>query len=498
MQFYTVLLALAVLAVSCLSQELEEGVLVLTDENFEKTISDNEFILVEFYAPWCGHCKSLAPEYAKAAQQLAKDDSAVKLAKLDATEHKTAASKHDVKGFPTLKFFRSGNAAEYGGGRTADEIVSWLSKKTGPVATPITSAEEYSHMEEANDVFVLGAFADTSSAAAKTFLDVAASMEPHTFAITDNADVKSSLGVSADTVVIVKTFDERRNDLEISNSANKQDIIDFVGGHAIPLVQVFSDETSGKIFKSPIQKHTLFFTDSESDHHEGVTEAFRTAGKDFRGRTMMVNVQESQSRVAEYFGLKTSDFPAAIFADMSSSGGMKKYPMTGDISDPANIKSFLEDAFAGKLQPTLKSETPEAADTEGAVTVVKGKSFQELVLDNTKDVLMEFYAPWCGHCKALAPEYEKLGESLKGNDNIVVGKMDSTANEIDVAGVEVKGFPTLYFFKGNSKGSPMKYEGGRTFEDMAEYIQKNAFNEVGEIDTAEDDEDDEDDENDEL
>eukprot|EP00605_Chrysophyceae_sp_TOSAG23-4_P001576 GSChrysophyteH1.ASY1.ANO1.1731.1 assembled CDS len=466
MQFYTVLLALAVLAVSCLSQELEEGVLVLTDENFEKTISDNEFILVEFYAPWCGHCKSLAPEYAKAAQQLAKDDSAVKLAKLDATEHKTAASKHDVKGFPTLKFFRSGNAAEYGGGRTADEIVSWLSKKTGPVATPITSAEEYSHMEEANDVFVLGAFADTSSAAAKTFLDVAASMEPHTFAITDNADVKSSLGVSADTVVIVKTFDERRNDLEISNSANKQDIIDFVGGHAIPLVQVFSDETSGKIFKSPIQKHTLFFTDSQSDHHEGVTEAFRTAGKDFRGRTMMVNVQESQSRVAEYFGLKTSDFPAAIFADMSSSGGMKKYPMT--------------------------------ADTEGAVTVVKGKSFQELVMDNTKDVLMEFYAPWCGHCKALAPEYEKLGEALKGNDNIVVGKMDSTANEIDVAGVEVKGFPTLYFFKGNSKGSPMKYEGGRTFEDMAEYIQKNAFNQVGEIDAAEDDEDDEDDENDEL
>lgn len=65
--------------------------------------------------------------------------------------------------------------------------------------------------------------------------------------------------------------------------------------------------------------------------------------------------------------------------------------------------------------------------------VVVGKNFREVVLDNDKDVLVEFYAPWCGHCKKLAPIYEELAEKLAHNTNIVIAKCDATANEVSAS-----------------------------------------------------------------
>jgi len=133
------------------------------------------------------------------------------------------------------------------------------------------------------------------------------------------------------------------------------------------------------------------------------------------------------------------------------------------------MKEWIADILSGKVKPHLKSEEPPAQNN-GPVKVLVGKTFKQDVVDSGKDVLVEFYAPWCGHCKSLEPEYNKLGEEFKDVDSVVIAKMDSTANEI--LDVDVQGFPTLYFFK-STGGKPIKHDGARTQKDLSAFVRAN-------------------------
>jgi len=136
----------------------DSNVLALTKDNFDDTIKANKYLLVKFVAPWCGHCKALTPTYAAAAKQLADEGSEIKLASVDATIEQDLAQKYDVKGYPTIKFFSDGTTLEYTGGRSQDDIVNWLKKKTGPAAQDLKTVDELNKLKEANDVVVIGAF----------------------------------------------------------------------------------------------------------------------------------------------------------------------------------------------------------------------------------------------------------------------------------------------------------------------------------------------------
>jgi protein disulfide isomerase family A protein 3 len=110
-------------------------VLEFKDSDFDRRITDHDVALVEFYAPWCGHCKRLAPEYEKAATELKNNDPPVALIKVDCTVETKVCGKYGVSGYPTLKIFKSGEmASDYNGPRESDGIVKYMRTKAGPTA----------------------------------------------------------------------------------------------------------------------------------------------------------------------------------------------------------------------------------------------------------------------------------------------------------------------------------------------------------------------------
>ncbi|KAA3462440.1 putative protein disulfide-isomerase A6 [Gossypium australe] len=231
-----------------LASALADDVVVLTEENFDKEVGQDRGALIEFYAPWCGHCKKLAPEYEKLGASFKKAKS-VLIGKVDCDEQKSLCSKYGVQGYPTVQWFPKGSLEpkKYEGPRTAEALAEFVNTEGG-------------------------------------------------------------------TNVKIATL-------------------------------------------------------------------------------------------------------------------------------PSNV------------------------------AVLNADNFDEIVLDETKDVLVEFYAPWCGHCKNLAPTYEKVATAFKLEEDVVIANLDADKYRDLAEKYGISGFPTLKFFpKGNKAGED--YDGGRDLDDFVSFINE--------------------------
>jgi protein disulfide-isomerase A6 len=160
----------------------------------------------------------------------------------------------------------------------------------------------------------------------------------------------------------------------------------------------------------------------------------------------------------------------------------KKY----DVSGYPTLKFFPkgsttpEDYNGGRTPDAIVAFINSKAGTRAriakaptAVTVLDPSNFDKVVKDPTKHVFVEFYAPWCGHCKHLAPIYEKFATAFKNEPNIVIANLDADAHRSIGEKYGVSGFPTLKFFpKDNKEG--VAYEGGRELSDLINFINEQA------------------------
>merc|ERR1712187_483369 len=243
----------------------------------------------------------------------------------------------------------------------------------------------------------------------------------------------------------------------------------FVKAHKQPIVTTLTGETAAELFGDG--RAILFLFRRKDDPGEKAEKELREAAVGLQRKLLVSLASDNEpmdQRLMDYITVEPEELPTIrIVANVTES--MTKFKFTGDIT-AERITQFVKDYFEpGVLSPYYKSEDPPATQTGPVITVV-GSTFNSIVKDPSKDVLVEFYAPWCGHCKKLEPVYRDVAKKLEGISTLVVAKIDATAN--DVEGVDVEGFPTIKLWRGSKKDEPLDFDGDRDVESFISWLQE--------------------------
>jgi len=245
-------------------------------------------------------------------------------------------------------------------------------------------------------------------------------------------------------------------------------ISDFIKAEAFPLVGEIGPENYQKYLERGLPLVWLFIDKTPEDASTAaVLAAAQVVALATKGSLSFVQLDGVRwADHAKNFGLSGAT-PGVVIEDREDN---HNYVLPQGVEfTQARLQAHVDGYLDGSLAPTVKSqEIP--TDNTGPVRVVVGKSYESIVLDDSKDVFVEFYAPWCGHCKSLAPRWEKLGEMFASEPSVIIAKVDSTENDTPF---KVQGFPTLVFFPAGAKAAPITYSGERTEEAMAEFVRKN-------------------------
>jgi protein disulfide-isomerase A1 len=447
---------------------VDDYVTVLHEKNFDSEVKAHpEGILVEFYAPWCGHCKALAPEYEKAGATLKNKGYAGVLAKVDCTANEEVCGKYGVGGYPTIKFFKAGaDPADFTGGRTAPDIVAYMTRKfVGALV----------HLKGAADV-------------TKFLLDVPAA-------------VGYFKGEDDKHYLVMKELANAREDINFGYTFDKQVASTFFTGHSAPSVRFARGESVGE---------DLFFTEKDyaeltgwlsrnlvplvgelnpdtfKKYHSGrrpvvvafvdpadsaaAIETLTPAAKAVASRAFVwCNGVQWKEVATRWFGTYES-LPVVVQLDVVDD---VQIPMKEGKFTSEDVLKFAKALDAGKLKWEPKSAAKPASQDDN-VKVAVGSDLADWINTPGKDVLVEVYAPWCGHCQKLAPVLEEVATALKDVPGApVIVKIDNTENDVKhtVIGNAVRGFPTILYFGANKKDTPVAFDGERNAVGIATWLK---------------------------
>lgn len=447
----------------------EHNVLLLDDSNIDDIIKKYKHIMIEFYAPWCSHCKRLEPEYSKASVELIK--TTINLAKIDGTVNPGVGPKFGIKGYPTLIYFESGKRINYMEGRTSKEIVAWLKNiaKDDP-STHLKTIEEVEEFKKSDDIVVVF----FGNLGIDTYFSYSKQVENIKFGYCNSSECISNYNVIDGTVVLFKNFDNNRADLV--PGFRLEEFKKFIADEKSPLIYMIDEKNSNIVFKDRIPG-LFFFYERQANIAKELEEILDDVAVYAKSHGVQLFTLDKESpvelKVLEYLNIKATEFPLVALIDARNK--LKVNRLSGKITS-ASVKELVQHFVEDKLEKKIKSEEIPAEQTSPVFKLV-GKSFNIIVKNPKLDVLVKYYAPWCGHCQKFAPEYEAMAKLLtKSNPNLIIAEIDCTKNDTD--NFQIGAFPSFHLWPAGENKKYIYFKGERSTKGLINFLKENATHKI--------------------
>ncbi|KAJ7781196.1 thioredoxin-like protein [Mycena metata] len=455
-----------------LADDAPSDVISLTSGTFS-SVDAEPLILVEFFAPWCGHCKALAPHYEEAATALKGKN--IKLAKVDCVDQADLCQMKGIQGYPTLKVYRNGTPTDYTGPRKADGIVAYMTKQSLPAVSEVTVAnlEEF---KNADNLVVVAYVSSATDAPAPAY---SATAEKHRddflFGLSTDKDAIAAAKVTPPAVVVYRKFDEPVVEYPFPIlDAKDADLEDWIKELSVPTIAEVSSENYATYAQSP-KPLAYLFLDPTSEHKDADIETVKAIASKYKSKMNFVWIDAIKfGDHAKALNLAEPKWPGFVIQNVAK---QLKYPY--DQAKEVNsegVEAWVKAYLDGDLTPQLKSEPIPEVQEENVYYLV-GKEFDKVIYDDSKDVFIEFYASWCGHCKRLKPIWDDLADHYAPlKKTLTIAKMEAQENDLPPSvPFSISGFPTLKFKKAGTREF-IDYEGDRSYESLVAFIEEHAVN----------------------
>lgn len=385
--------------------------------------------------------------------------------------------------------------SDFDGDRVAEDIIRWTRKRMGPPSTLLSTKEDFeTFLKRDGTSHIIYTLSKDDTDSLKLYESVAGLPE---FAIFEFAHIfddglKKEINQEDNSIAVYV-----RNEVQttLKEKLNEGDLIAWLNKNAYPrletlnLNQEFVERSAkrGIPLLIALRKETEGFSLEEQFNFMK-----RISEKSYDFDIHFLETEADQyPNIAVQWGASGEKYPTFILVRFpeDSEPILKAYDEEMEVTEE-NVVNWVKSCVTGKeCRSHIRSEKLTEKELNDTVFSLVGKTFKDVVYDDTKDVFVKIYAPDCPHCILMAKEWRKLSKAYQDIDSVVIAWINGIANTIPEE-VPITGYPTLLFYKAGDKKNPIPYSGPRKYEDFSKFILENAGTNIDKslIKTIEDEE----------